>query len=65
MLVNEDFELSLKLGLLGGVRLPVAVNHGRHVLNDKQTHLVAGLVKQSWLDLDLYFNSKISFWSLA
>lgn len=54
MLVNHDFELPLKLGLLCGVGLSVTVNHGRHILNDKQTHLVASLVKQSGFDFNLY-----------
>lgn len=53
MLVDHDFVLSLKFGLLCRVRLSVAIDHGRHVLDNKQTHLVASLVEQSRLDFDL------------
>lgn len=52
--IDQNFQLPLELGLLVGVRGPVAVGgHARHVLDDQQTELVASAVEEIGLDFDL------------
>ena len=53
MLINEDFELALELLLLCAVRLRWR-GQARHILNDHQADLIAGLIKESRLNLDLF-----------
>lgn len=53
VLVDHDTELALPLVLLVGVRLAAAKKHAGHVLDDKETKLVTGVVEEIGLDLDL------------
>lgn len=52
VLVNEDFELALELGLLCRVGLGVGWQAG-HVLEQHDAHFVTGTVEQIGLYLDL------------
>lgn len=63
VLVDEGFELTLKLLLLCTVRLGWR-RQAWHVLDNHQTNFIAGLVKQSRLDLDLLFVCPVSTFAL-
>lgn len=55
MLVNQNFELTLKLCLLVRIRRPTSViGQARHVLDDHQTNFIASSVEQIWLNFDLW-----------
>jgi hypothetical protein len=56
MLINKKFELSVKFGLLSGIRqiryrsavgelVTLQRSQGGHVLDQEKSHLIAGLVK--------------------
>lgn len=53
MFVDENFELSLKLGLLSSIGSRHARRHGRHVLYHHEAEVVTSPVEQIGLDFDL------------